>query len=387
MGYSYLVLGTGIGRAIAHCLAGRKDTDLITIGDVNEDKAIKSALGVSKQFPDFSNLEAEYFNAEDPDSLKRMGYFDVIISALPARYSPGLAERTMEQGIHFCDLGGVLSITLAMKGLHERALLKNLSVVPDCGLMPGLGVMIARKLVLESIKASPGSSYRDVVIYVGGLPQKPAPLLYYQKVFSLEGLRHLCYDKAVVLVNGRVKFTHPLSGYEIITAEEVRPFSKEFNGRLEAFITAGASTAPWGFKELGVTSLCEKTVRWPGFVRVVTAVKEENFEEVIGPMINIPVDENHPDLVWMMVTVSYEKHNEGTKTLNSTLFSAYDVKSGLTAMEQTTGFTTALIAQAIARGQAMPGVLTPDEALTGDSLNRVIAETGSYFQVKEGPTP
>lgn len=175
MGYSYLVLGTGMGRAIAHCLAGQKDTGLITIGDVNEAKAIELGFWISKQFPDFSNLEAGYFNAEDPDSLKRMGDFDVIISALPARYNLGLAERAVECETHFCDLGGVLSVTLAMKGLHERALSKNLSVVPDCGLMPGLGIMIARKMVRESIQDSPESPYRDVVIYVGGIPQKPRP--------------------------------------------------------------------------------------------------------------------------------------------------------------------------------------------------------------------
>lgn len=386
MGFRYLVLGTGMGRAIADWLLRQKDTAKVAIGDIDYDRAGRLAAELSAKYGRPCE-SLYYFDAEDPDSFKRMGDFDVIISALPARYNLELARSAIDVGAHFCDLGGVTSATVAMqKVLHESAKLNQVSVIPDCGLMPGLGVMVARKLVKDSIIAAPESSYRDVLIYVGGLPQKPQPPTYYQRMFSLEGLRHLCYDDAPILNEGRVVYVPPFTGHSFMTVKELAPFSPEENGEkdglVETFITAGASLAPWSFQKLGVSSLSEMTIRWPGFVRVVSAIEEADFEEIIGPMIDTPVNAENPDLVWMKVIVSYK--GEGDKDYNShTLFAVYDPVSGLTAMEQTTGFTTALIAQAIARGQALPGVNTPDEALIGDSLNRVIAEAGSCFLITE----
>src|SRR3989338_2058060 len=382
MGYSYLVLGTGMGRAIAHCLASQPDTTAVVIGDVNTEKARSIAGQIVDNFS--VGCGSIKFDANDPNSLKNTRGFDVVISALPARYNLSLAESSIRQGMHFCDLGGVLPVTIGMKGgLDFMARKRGVSVVPDCGLMPGLGVMIARKLVYESLQDEPDlNAHREVAIYVGGLPQKPVGPLHYQKMFSLEGLEHLCYDEAVVIQNGRTVFVPPLSGYELLIIDELKLFSKDFDGMVEAFVTSGASLAPWSFRELGVTSLCEKTVRWPGFVEFVQSVDSEFFEEKIAPLISIPVNAENPDFVWMKVAVKYWKLDDGPVLLEYVLLAAYDQALGLTAMEQTTGFTTALIAQAIARGQAMPGVNTPDEALTGDSLNRVIAETGNYFRAK-----
>lgn len=386
MGYSYLVLGTGMGRAIAHCLASQPDTTSIVIGDVNTEKARSIAGQIVDNFS--VGCGSIKFDANDPNSLKNTRGFDVVISALPARYNLSLAEASIRQGMHFCDLGGVLPVTIGMKGgLDFMAQKRGVSIVPDCGLMPGLGVMIARQMVNDSIIAAPESSYRDVMIYVGGLPQKPRPPIYYQRMFSLEGLKHLCYDDAPILNEGRVVFVPPFTGHSFMEVKVLAEFSPEENGAknglVETFITAGASLAPWNFRKLGVSSFSEMTVRWPGFVRMVSEVGEADFEDVIGSMIDIPVDAENPDLVWMKVAVYYREEEERNEVSNSyTLFAKYDPVSGLSAMEQTTGFTTALIAQAIARGQAVPGVNTPDEALTGNNLNRVITETGNYFRVK-----
>lgn len=176
-------------------------------------------------------------------------------------------------------------------------------------------------------------------------------------------------------------FVPPFTGHNFMEVKELAEFSPDDNGPknglVEFFITAGASLAPWSFQKLGVTSLSEMTIRWPGFVRIVSGIEQDHFEEIMGPMVDTPVDSKNPDLVWMKVAV----YDDGEKSRISILLALYDNGNGLTAMEQTTGFTTAVIAQAIARGEAVLGVNTPDEALAGDSLNRVITETGSYFQM------
>ncbi len=377
MGFRYLVLGTHMGRPIAHCLAEQRDTSSILIGDINIEAARRVVAEVSGRFPAVACGYVN-FDANDPNALKKMPPVNVVISALPARYNLFLAEAAIRRKENFCDLGGVLPVSLAMKSMDESARSKGVSVVPDCGLMPGLGVMIARKLVEESVKDEDRDVKREVVIYVGGLPQKPQPPIYHQNMFSFEGLRHLCYDDAVIIKDGMIQTVAPLSGYEIFRVDELTQFSDHFNGVVEAFITSGAGLAPWGFQGLGVTSLYEKTVRWPGFVRFIRNTSQESFEEKISPLIDTPVDAEHPDLVWMKVEVEY-----GMKKLASGMLVTYDEALGMSAMEQTTGFTTALTARAIALGMALPGVLSPDEALTGDSLNRVIAEVGNYFLITQ----
>ena len=83
MGYSYLVLGTGMGRAIAHCLASQPDTTTVVIGDVNTEKARSIAGQIVKNFS--VGCGSIKFDANDPNSLKNTRGFDVVISALPAR--------------------------------------------------------------------------------------------------------------------------------------------------------------------------------------------------------------------------------------------------------------------------------------------------------------
>ena len=62
------------------------------------------------------------------------------------------------------------------------ALERGVSVVPDCGLAPGLVNIVAQFGIsqLDAVDA--------VRLYVGGLPQHPKPPLNYQVVYSLEGV-------------------------------------------------------------------------------------------------------------------------------------------------------------------------------------------------------
>src|SRR3954464_12247994 len=92
------------------------------------------------------------------------------------------ADCAVEAGVHFCDLGGNTEIVFQQKALAERAVAKGVTVVPDCGVAPGM----------VNILAEYGSRQLDTVesvkIYVGGLPQEPEPPLDYQVVYSLEGV-------------------------------------------------------------------------------------------------------------------------------------------------------------------------------------------------------
>lgn len=356
----YLVLGAGVGKAIAYALAKSANTRLVVIGDMNNQKAIEAYTFINKYAR--SKCAPILFDAEkNQDPVKLFEQFDVVISALPAKYNLRLAEAAIKAGVHFCDLGGVVKVTEQMLKLNDKYPNMPVSVIPDCGLMPGLGVILAKKLLQDLSGAD------SLEILVGGLPQKPQPPTYYQKVFHLEGLKHICYDMAPILSEGEVIFVKPFHGYTQLVVPELCRFSSKFNGRIEAFDTAGASLSALSFKDLGVRYFSEKTVRWPGFVEFFKDVPPEKFEQEVEKHLITPVNAENPDLVWMRVTA---KHGWKEKTMS--LLDLYDPTTGLTAMQRTTGFPTAIIAEMMAEKQTRNGVFTPENAFDCIGLNEII---------------
>src|SRR5439155_889688 len=85
-------------------------------------------------------------------------------------------------GVHHTDLGGNTAIVMKQKRLDRAARKRGVSVIPDCGLAPGMVNIIAAEGIRRVGEAE------SVKIYVGGLPQHPEPPLNYQIVYSIEGV-------------------------------------------------------------------------------------------------------------------------------------------------------------------------------------------------------
>lgn len=367
----YLVLGAGVGKAIALILAKSANTRLVGIGDMDAEKVNRVSDFVNK-FSQSKKCLPMLFDAEKiqyPIMLFRA--FDVVISALPAKYNLRLAEMAIRAKVHFCDLGGVVEVTEQMLKLNEEYPNMPVSVVPDCGLMPGLGVVVAKKLMMDLGGAE------SLEILVGGLPQKPQPPTFYQKVFHPEGLKHICYDKAPILSDGKVELVKPFHGYYQLNVLELQSFSKIFNGRIEAFVTAGASLAANSFQGWGVKNFAEKTVRWPGFVEFFKDVPAHEFESAVEKFLTIPVDNENPDLVWMRVTAKND-----TEQKSVSLLDLYDSSTGLTAMQRTTGFPTAVMAEMMAEGKTKSGVCTPENAFDYPGTNEALDRIGQLMPVE-----
>lgn len=383
MSYKYVVLGTGVGKAIAYALLKNDDTGSVIIADINEKKALDTVQWLKKLLPRSSaECRGVRYSFEEGriDNVSIRDWFSdahVVISAYPAKFNFGLAREAINAGVHFCDLGGVVEITRQMtQRLNVSAQDRGVSVIPDCGFMPGLGVLIARKL-MEEFEAT-----EEITIWAGGLPQKPRPPVFYQKVFSLEGLKHICYDEAPVLRDGRIIWMKPFSGQKSECIPELARFSTRFCDEVETFITAGASIAPWTFQKWGVENFTERTVRWPGFVGFVRGRvrSPDDFEQVISPHINIPVCREYPDFVWLAVEATGVS---GSTRLvkRATILDTFDEKSGLSAMERATGFPTAVIARMQAEGSMKKGVYTPEQAFSSPELARLFEAVNAILPV------
>ena len=94
-----------------------------------------------------------------------------------------VAESAIRAGAHYADFGGNPTVVAAQHGLERRCDRSRCSVIPDCGLAPGLANVMAGLL----IDTTPGSA-RSVQMRVGALPQEPVGALGYQLAFSPAGL-------------------------------------------------------------------------------------------------------------------------------------------------------------------------------------------------------
>src|SRR5690606_25586648 len=130
------------------------------------------------------------------------------MNALPYYFNLPMAASAIAAGSHYCDLGGNTGIVLQQKEMDAQARAAAVSVVPDCGLAPGMVNILAEHGIRQLDEA------RAVRIKVGGLPQHPEPPLNYQIVYSLEGVLDYYTTLSWVLRDGRPTQVEALSERE-----------------------------------------------------------------------------------------------------------------------------------------------------------------------------
>ena len=155
-----LVLGSGLqGSACAYDLLQDSDVESVALADVRvPDPAPFLAEYVGERL--------RYFQLDVTDrgaTLAAMRDVNAVMSAAPYYFNADLAQLAVESGVHFCDLGGNTEIVTRQKELHNAAKSKRVSVIPDCGLAPGMVNILAQHGIdqLDSVD--------QVRIYVGGL--------------------------------------------------------------------------------------------------------------------------------------------------------------------------------------------------------------------------
>ena len=358
-----LVLGAGLqGCACAYDLLQNPAITQVTLADLRPDKLPKFLAG------DW-NGRLRTIRLDVSDSAAVRSAFAgqaAVMSAIPYYYNGPMARAAVEGGCHFSDLGGNTEIVLEQKKLHQQAEAKGISVIPDCGLAPGMVNILAAEGIRRLDQAE------KVKIFVGGLPQAPEPPLNYQIVYSLEGALDYYTTPSWVLRGGRPVQVDALS--EVESVEFPSPV-----GTLEAFHTGGGiSTLPFAYQ--GKIDVMEyKTLRYPGHAAVVRPIRElgllanepievkgskvvprDVFIAAVSPKLSRP---NGRDLVALQVQVTGARQGKAT-SVTFRLLDYYDAKHGISAMMRTTGYSLAITGQMQVDGRVTAkGVHTPDEAI------------------------
>jgi len=358
-----LVLGAGLqGSACAYDLLQNPDVKEVRLADLKVDHLAPFLAKYSGK-----RLLPTRLDVRDADAVRAvMRESDAVMSAIPYYFNLELATLAAEVGVHFCDLGGNTEIVFKQKELDAKAKAKNVTIIPDCGLAPGMVNILAQYGIdrLDEVKA--------VRIFVGGLPQKPEPPLNYQIVYSLEGVLDYYTTLSWVVRDGKPVQVKALS--ERVPVQFPKPV-----GELEAFHTAGGlSTMAWRY-EGKIPTMEYKTLRYPGHAEMMEAVREmglldldpvdvkgmkviprDAFIATVGPKLTKPEGK---DLVALRVTVEGKKGGKA-QTISFELVDRYDEKHGISAMMRTTGYSLSITGQMQARREVGPaGVHTPDECM------------------------
>ncbi len=351
----YLLLGAGMqGSAIAFDLLHQAEG---TTGLVVCDQDAAKLAALAARLPD-PRLRTVAADVRDRATLAALAAeADAMISAVNYWFNLELSELAIENGTHFVDLGGNYEVVERQLGLDARARERGVTVIPDCGLAPGLAGLLGYHLHTQFERVD------ELRLRVGGLPQHPRPPLDYMLVFSVQGLINEYIEPCLVVRNGEPRFVPALS-----EVEEVHfPIPM---GRFEAFHTSGGiSTLPRTLAGR-LRNLDYKTIRYVGHAeRVRTLVQlgltdsrpiavaghELRPRDFLAAILTRHLTVDDEDIV--LLKVECEGTAGGRRLRRSVhIVDRHDREHGISAMMRMTGYPVAVIARMLAgRDVVVPG--------------------------------
>jgi len=367
----YTVVGAGMmGSAAAFDLAMSGPGDEVVLADINIQQAKSSAAAIGP------NVKPIRLDVNDTAKLvKTLEGSSAVISAVSYSVNFQMTKAAIQAGVHMCDLGGNNEVVEKQLTLNASANERGVTVIPNCGLAPGLINVLAMEGTREFDELD------SIHLRVGGLPQNPRPPLYYQIVFSVDGLINEYVEKATVIRDGKVLQIDPMSGLEEI--EFPPPF-----GTLEAFNTSGGLSTLTAVLDGKVKNLDYKTIRYRGHCEKFTTLLDLGFatsepmmvggsvktnREFFADLLRKKLDFGDKDVVLARAIIT-GRTKTAQKMLAYEFVDYYDDRTKMTAMMRTTAFPTSIIAQMLARGVITTrGVLPPELCVPG---NVMIEELG-----------
>jgi len=382
--FRYVILGSGRqGTAAAYDLARFGDAARIVMADVRVDAARQAAARVN-ELAGRDVAEATAVYASETASVKAaLAGAHVALSAVPYYFNLAITEAAIASGVSLCDLGGNTDVVWSQLRLDEAARVRGVSVVPDCGMGPGL-INHMGVYVMELLDRA-----REVRLYDGGLPQDPVEPWRYQLTFHVNGLTNEYDGDATFIREGKLA--------QVPTFTELETVDFPPLGTLEAFVISGSlSTTP--HTHLGRLERYEsKVLRYPGHFATFEAYKRlglfsENPLEVDGekvvprhlyhrllePKITAPLIRD----VCVMRAVGVGEKGGRAARVTVDLVDHHDDATGFTGMERLTGWHAAIMMGLQARGRIAPGAHRMEQAVKAAEVMTELERRGIPHTVR-----
>ncbi len=373
--------GAGIqGSAVAYDLVKKEGVSEVVISSRGEEALYATASWINNE--KLRTLRADVNDKDRLVDVIEEGGFDVVVSAVPWRVSIPPLEASLEAGVDFLDFGLYQNLAFDenIAKFDGKARDAGVTVVPSCGVAPGLTNMLA------GCGANRLDEVDKVVIMVGGIPENPQPPLGYKTVWSLEGVWTEYSGKCRIISGGRMTEVDAASGLEYLDFPGV--------GRLQAFYTDGIGTLLHSYKEpfmKGVREVYEKTLRWPGHMEKIYALREcslldtkpievkgvkvsprEFLTTLLNPKLKLGEDER--DMTVLRVEVSGRKGGKEAKH-SFRMVDYRDIEIGILSMARTTGYTGSIVAQMVHEGKIKEkGIVFPEKLGADERIFKEILE-------------
>ncbi len=359
-----LVLGgCGIqGRTALHDLASDDGVKEIICADIQFDELSKIA--------DFTNMEKiTQVRVDVENKADLLGLYkqvDVVIDLLPKEFKTFVYEAALEARVDVVNTNYAYS----PEALDKKAKEAGITIMPECGLDPGID------LVIYGDAKQRFDSLSVINSYCGGFPDRKACTnpMNYKVSWIWRGVLSSIMREGRIIKEGKVidipgenqhdpAFVHPIEFPELGTLEAIP------NGDAVLF------TDRMGVTE-DIVHTGRYSLRWPGWSDFWRPLKEMGFlseEPVPGLGGNVsPMDfldkhlaprmkyqEDEKDLIAMINIFEGIKDNKPMRLVSSMLIER-DLDTGILAMSKGVGYTACIVAKMIARGEiSEKGVLSP----------------------------
>jgi lysine 6-dehydrogenase len=344
-----VVLGAGlVGKAMAIDLAKHFD---VTSVDVNEQAlADVQKHGIKTKKIDFSSLQLLTATIQS---------FDLVVGAVPGFMGLQTARTVIECGKNMVDISFFPEDPFQLDELAKR---KNVTVVTDCGVAPGMGNIILgyhnKRMKINSYEC-----------LVGGLPLVREWPYEYKAVFSPIDVIEEYIRPARYVQNSGLVVKEALSDAELVHFDGVGTLESWNSDGLRSLI----KTMP------NIPNMIEKTLRYPGCVEYLRVLRESGFfsyEEVEVKGVKMrPIDltakllfpkwklkPGEEEFTVMRVRMRGEENNK-PKTYEYNLLDRTEKTTGTLSMARTTGYTCTAAANLVLEGKFTQKGICPPEFL------------------------
>ena len=370
-----VVLGAGlVGKAMALDLAGKFD---VTAVDLNENALAQlQNKGIKTKHLDFSNLQqlASYIKP-----------FDIVVGAVPGFMGLQTARTVIEAEKNMVDISFFPEDPFQLDDLARK---KNVTIVTDCGVAPGMGNIILgyhnKRMKIDTYEC-----------LVGGLPLVREWPYEYKAVFSPIDVIEEYIRPARYVQSSEVVIKEALSDPELIHFDGVGTLESWNSDGLRSLI----KTMP------NIPNMIEKTLRYPGCIEYLRVLRESGFfsyeeMEVKGVKVR-PIDvtakllfpkwklkPGEEEFTVMRIRMKGEENGK-SKTYQYNLLDRTNKETDTLSMARTTGYTCTAAVNLVLDGKFTRKGICPPEYLGEDEDNfsfivTYLKERGVKYQITDG---
>lgn len=367
-----LSIGCGhIGSVLAEEIIQSLDIDSLIICDSEDERIAETARELGDKVRPVTGDISDYSYL-----LEIIDDVDLVLGLSPGRLGYSVMKACVEKKRSLVDLSYMVEDPFVFQ---KEAFRHGITIVPDCGVAPGLSNILIGKA------SSQLDEVEDVIVYVGGLPQKPVPPLDYKVTWCVEDLFEEYTRKAKIVRNSETVEVDALEGLEEVEFEGL--------GKFEAFFTDGVRTL---HRTIKAKNISEKTLRYKGHAEKIKLIRDLGLldKEPLSSLDLSPWEFmchfwgerlsffEDRDLVLMRIGVTGRK--ESARFIHSfEMTEHFDEKRRVTAMGRTTAYTAFAVIKLLVEDRIGEKGVIPPEILGMDrELSKEIERTLKERDIK-----